>query len=63
MFFEPFDFEGVFDELLAKMQGEDWPTKAHKAFHATPEELGKAAVEMLVENRELRGNLKCGSAV
>lgn len=36
-------FDGVFDELLAKMQGEDQRIRVQAAFHVTPEELGEAA--------------------
>jgi antitoxin Phd len=37
--------EAYFDELLARMQTPEAREGAKKAFDATPEELGKAAVE------------------
>jgi len=37
--------EAYFDELLARMQTPEAREGAEKAFKATPEELGKAAVE------------------
>ena len=40
-----FDLSGVFDEMLAQMQGDDQRKKVDEAFRATPEELAKAAVE------------------
>jgi len=43
-----FDLTGVFDEMLAKMQGDDWRPKVDKLFHATPEELGEAAVKQAI---------------
>lgn|SRR5208282_1779263 len=39
------DLTGVFDELLAKMQGDEWRPKVDQLFHATPKELGEAAVK------------------
>jgi hypothetical protein len=43
------DFTGVFDEMLARMQGEDQRIKRQKLFEATPEELGKAAVDVAMQ--------------
>jgi hypothetical protein len=39
------DLTGLFDEMFAKMQTPEARKAMDKAFHATPEELGKAAVE------------------
>jgi len=38
------NLDGVFDELLDQMQGEDQRKKMLACFHATPKELGEAAV-------------------
>jgi hypothetical protein len=37
--------EAYFDELLARMQTPEQREAAQRAFNATPEELGKAAVK------------------
>lgn len=37
--------EAYFDEMLARMQTPEARDGARRAFNATPEELGKAAVE------------------
>lgn len=42
------DLSGAFDEMLARMQGEDWRPKVDKLFHATPKELGEAAVKQAI---------------
>ena len=39
------DFNGVFDEMLERMQAPGQREAVQSAFEATPEELGKAAVE------------------
>jgi antitoxin Phd len=44
--------EAYFDELLARMQTPEWRAAAQRAFDATPEEIGKAAVEHAGQNRE-----------
>ena len=38
------DFNGIFDEMLEKMQQPGQREAMQSAFEATPEELGKAAV-------------------
>jgi hypothetical protein len=42
-------FTNEFDEMLARMQGEDQRIKMKKLFEATPEELGKAAVDVALQ--------------
>ena len=42
------DLTGAFDEMLAKMQGDDWRAKTNSVFHATPKELGEAAVKQAI---------------
>jgi antitoxin Phd len=39
------DFTGLFDKMLEEMQRPGQREAMQKAFEATPEELGKAAVE------------------
>jgi antitoxin Phd len=44
MIFDDLNFDGVFDELLEQMQAPGQREAMQRAFEATPEELGKAAV-------------------
>jgi hypothetical protein len=40
------DFNGIFDEMLDRMNEPGQREAMDAAFHATPEEMGKAAVEV-----------------
>jgi len=47
------DLTGVFDEMLDRMNEPGQREKMQAAFHATPEELGKAAVKQASGDAEI----------